>query len=172
MARIVFAGTAGGTTAQLDANFSELYGLLDGTGAGSSASLEITGVDNTTTYGARSNSLVFENNTSTVGGGNDIVWQVGDSLATQKWAAISSHIIGNSGTEAAGALVFSTGNSAGLIERLRLTDAGDAVFSPQTSPPSLAANGTMVMNLTSNTNLRISVRGSDGVTRVANITLA
>lgn len=42
----------------------------------------------------------------------------------------------------------------------------------QTTPPSLTANGQMVMNLTSNTNLRISVRGSDGTTRVANITLA
>jgi len=30
----------------------------------------------------------------------------------------------------------------------------------------------MVFNLTSNTNLRVSVRGSDGVTRTANITLA
>jgi hypothetical protein len=30
----------------------------------------------------------------------------------------------------------------------------------------------MVFNLTSNTNLRISVRGTDGTTRTANITLA
>jgi hypothetical protein len=29
----------------------------------------------------------------------------------------------------------------------------------------------MVFNLTSNTNLRISVRGSDGVTRTTNLTL-
>lgn len=38
--------------------------------------------------------------------------------------------------------------------------------------PTLSTNGAMVFNLTSNTNLRISVRGTDGVTRTANITLA
>ena len=41
-----------------------------------------------------------------------------------------------------------------------------------TTPPALTVNGQLVMNLTSNTNLRISVRGTDGTTRVANITLA
>lgn len=38
--------------------------------------------------------------------------------------------------------------------------------------PTLAVNSQMTMHLTSNTNLRISVRGSDGTTRVANLTLA
>ena len=38
--------------------------------------------------------------------------------------------------------------------------------------PALGTNSQMVFNLTSNTNLRISVRGTDGVTRTANITLA
>jgi hypothetical protein len=38
--------------------------------------------------------------------------------------------------------------------------------------PTLSTNGAMVFNLTSNTNLRISVRGTDGTTRTANITLA
>jgi hypothetical protein len=58
------------------------------------------------------------------------------------------------------------------IERLRLDSSGNLVQSAPTTPPSLATNGTMVFNLTSNTNLRVSVRGSDGVTRIANITLA
>jgi hypothetical protein len=57
-------------------------------------------------------------------------------------------------------------------ERLRLDSSGNLVQSAPTTPPSLATNGTMVFNLTSNTNLRVSVRGSDGVTRIANITLA
>jgi len=52
-------------------------------------------------------------------------------------------------------------------------DSVGNVFSiAQIAPPALAINGQMVFNLTSDTNLRISVRGTDGVTRVANITLA
>lgn len=50
--------------------------------------------------------------------------------------------------------------------------SGNLIQSAPTTPPSLATNGTMVFNLTSNTNLRVSVRGSDGVTRTANLTLA
>lgn len=49
---------------------------------------------------------------------------------------------------------------------------GDVVFHPSSSPPALSVNGDMVINCTSNTNARISFRGSDGVTRVGNITLA
>lgn len=58
------------------------------------------------------------------------------------------------------------------VQRMRIEVAGDIVSLPTATPPTLANNGEMVMNVTSNTNLRISVRGSDGVTRVANITLA
>jgi hypothetical protein len=57
-------------------------------------------------------------------------------------------------------------------ERARIDTSGNLIQSTPTTPPSLATNGTMVFNLTSNTNLRVSVRGSDGVTRTANITLA
>jgi len=50
MARIVFAGTVGGTTAQFDANFSELYGLIEGTGIArvstSLVSTVVTGASN------------------------------------------------------------------------------------------------------------------------------
>ena len=58
------------------------------------------------------------------------------------------------------------------ITRLTIDSSGNLVQYAPTTPPSLVANGTMVFNLTSNTNLRVSVRGSDGVTRTANITLA
>lgn len=57
-------------------------------------------------------------------------------------------------------------------EKMRLDASGNLIQSAPTTPPSLATNGQMVFNLTSNTNLRVSVRGSDGVTRTANITLA
>jgi hypothetical protein len=58
------------------------------------------------------------------------------------------------------------------VEAARFTTGGNLIQSAPTTPPSLATNGQMVFNLTSNTNLRVSVRGSDGVTRTANITLA
>jgi hypothetical protein len=41
-----------------------------------------------------------------------------------------------------------------------------------TTPATLTTNGELTMTATSNTNLRFSYRGSDGTTRVANITLA
>jgi hypothetical protein len=65
-------------------------------------------------------------------------------------------------------LVFETN----ATERARIDSSGNLIQSAPTTPPSLSTNGTMVFNLTSNTNLRVSVRGSDGVTRTANLTLA
>jgi len=55
---------------------------------------------------------------------------------------------------------------------LVVNSSGNIISTAPTTPPSLSTNGTMVFNLTSNTNLRVSVRGSDGVTRIANIALA
>ena len=49
---------------------------------------------------------------------------------------------------------------------------GNLIWSPATTAPTLATNGQLTVNATSNTNLRFSYRGSDGTTRVANITLA
>lgn len=75
------------------------------------------------------------------------------------------------------------GAGGGAVESLRVRSTGTAI--PGTlstggnirvnalgTPPAIATNGDMTFTLTSNTNLRISVRGSDGVTRVANLTLA
>jgi hypothetical protein len=64
------------------------------------------------------------------------------------------------------------GTTFDFTESARIDSSGNLIQSAPTTPPSLATNGQMVFNLTSNTNLRVSVRGSDGVTRTANITLA
>lgn len=56
--------------------------------------------------------------------------------------------------------------------RRRLDAAGNNIIQVQTTPPALASQRQMVFNLISDTQLRISVRGSDGTTRVANLTLA
>jgi hypothetical protein len=69
-----------------------------------------------------------------------------------------------------GTLVFQTGASP--TTALTIDGSQNVINQAQTTPPTLTVNNQMVMNLTSNTNLRISVRGSDGTTRVANITLA
>lgn len=55
---------------------------------------------------------------------------------------------------------------------MTLDTDGNLVHTAPSVAPALTASGQMVFNLTTNTNLRVSVRGTDGVTRVANITLA
>jgi len=56
--------------------------------------------------------------------------------------------------------------------RLTIDQSGNIILATPSTPPSLATNGQLTVNATSNTNLRFSYRGSDGTTRVANITLA
>ena len=88
---------------------------------------------------------------------------------------ISGQVDGTPATNSMpGRLVFSTtANGAAIAtERMRIDSAGNVIQTAPTTAPTLATNGTMVFNLTSNTNLRVSVRGTDGVTRTANLTLA
>jgi hypothetical protein len=97
-------------------------------------------------------------------GGEAAVTSAGGALFVSAMAstAANSHIVFTNG-----ATTF-----AGTTERVRISGAGDLIPTLNTSAPTLSTNLQMVFTLTSNTNLRISVRGSDGVTRVANITLA
>jgi hypothetical protein len=57
-------------------------------------------------------------------------------------------------------------------ERARFDTNGNFIASVNTSAPSLGTNSTMSFELTSNTSLKIVVRGSDGVTRSVSLTLA
>jgi hypothetical protein len=61
---------------------------------------------------------------------------------------------------------------SGGVNAIRIDASGNAITNVNTAAPTLSTNQQMVFALTSNTNLRISVRGTDGTTRVANITLA
>jgi len=72
------------------------------------------------------------------------------------------------------AAIFTTPDgSATPVERFRVNSVGLPIFTPTSATPAtLATNGQITMTLTSNTNLRFSARGSDGNTRVANLTLA
>ena len=58
-----------------------------------------------------------------------------------------------------------------LASHLQINSSGDVISKVNTSVPTVA-NSQMVFNLTTNTNLRITVRGTDGTLRSANITLA
>jgi len=53
-----------------------------------------------------------------------------------------------------------------------VNQSGNFIVRTPATPPTIPDNEMMVFNLTSNTNLRISVKGTDGTTRTANITLA
>lgn len=55
---------------------------------------------------------------------------------------------------------------------MTLDASGNLILLSSNTPATLTTNGQLTVNATSNTNLRFSYRGSDGVTRVANITLA
>jgi hypothetical protein len=71
-------------------------------------------------------------------------------------------------TNSSGNIVLSDGDGN---PRIWVDSNGNSFLFAQTTPPTLSINRQMVFNLTSDTNLRISVRGTDGVTRVANILL-
>jgi hypothetical protein len=71
-----------------------------------------------------------------------------------------------------GNIAFQTYNGTAWGERARIDYLGNLILTSPSTPPTLATNGQLTVNATSNTNLRFSYRGSDGTTRVANITLA
>jgi hypothetical protein len=67
-----------------------------------------------------------------------------------------------------GFVAISTTNT----ERMRIDATGHQINTPGSiTPPTLTVNGQLNITPTSNTNVRISFRGTDGVTRTANITL-
>lgn len=146
----ILAGTSGGTTAQLDANWAYFADAMVvasgnvGLGAAPANKLDVFHTTNGIGIRLRNTSTAVE-------------------LALRTDATSSGLDAGN-----ADAMTF----SFNTVERARFDSAGNFIPSALASPPTLSRNNTLVMNLTSNTNLRISARGSDGVTRVANITLA
>ena len=64
------------------------------------------------------------------------------------------------------------GGTVSYVQSMTLDASGNLILLSSNTPATLATNGQLTMNATSNTNLRFSYRGSDGITRVANITLA
>ena len=67
--------------------------------------------------------------------------------------------------------IDNTAGSANLSISGSLNVSGISTFKVASSP-TLTTNSTLSFELTSNTNLRVYARGTDGVTRSANITLS
>jgi hypothetical protein len=65
-------------------------------------------------------------------------------------------------------ITFFTNN----VRKATIDTSGNLILQSSATPATLTTNGQLTVNATSNTNLRFSYRGSDGVTRVADITLA
>ena len=57
-------------------------------------------------------------------------------------------------------------------ERARFTPVGDFIHQVNGTAPTLSTNSTMSFELTSNTSLKVVVRGTDGVTRSVSLTLS
>jgi hypothetical protein len=65
------------------------------------------------------------------------------------------------------------GNTVTFAQAMTLDASGRLIMlASTTTPATLTVNGQLTFTATSDTNLRFSYRGSDGTTRVANITLA
>jgi hypothetical protein len=108
-----------------------------------------------------------------------------NATVTGEYLVYGQTLLAASGTLAAPGFAFASDTNTGLwrnnademqlvtggVARVSLDAGGNTIVSTTATPPTLATNNDMVFNLTTNTNLRISVRGSDGITRVANITL-
>ena len=88
-----------------------------------------------------------------------------DADTNLEFGGASAGLYGNS---ASNYLVLFTSTT----ERMRIDPSGNLIKTVNTSAPALSANQTMVVSLPSDTQLRFSVRGSDGVTRAATLTLA
>jgi hypothetical protein len=71
-----------------------------------------------------------------------------------------------------GKLVIKTSNAGTLAIAATYDENGNLIQKVNGTAPSLAVNSTMTFELTSNTSLKIFVRGSDGTTRSTTLTLA
>lgn len=158
MTQHAFSGETTPSLVNLDANFSELYALLAkiyprGTGVTCGGSMLNTGAPGSATGGAmvlyESGSNVYSVGVSSSGGMELAANQVGQEIR---------FYAGSDNT--APTLCASIGATRGLVT------------SPPAAAPALSVNGTMGFQLVSNTSLKILVRGSDGVTRSATLTLA
>jgi hypothetical protein len=73
---------------------------------------------------------------------------------------------------ATGTTTFNEGDRDTPTAVITLDGSGNLITTVNSTAPTLSANSTMSFELTSNTSLKIVVRGTDGVTRSVSLTLA
>ncbi len=139
-------------------------------GVGVAGAIYGGGVINTSVgTGGVGNQLVLNNSATnaTSGRGSAIVYTgTGDA----NLAAIESQTATASNNT--GKLVIKTSNAGTLAVAATYDENGNLIQKVNGTAPSLAVNSTMTFELTSNTSLKIFVRGSDGTTRSTTLTLA
>lgn len=119
-------------------------------------------------FGSKGNALLGNANTVNVtyNANFDSAWKYGvNGFASYYAQSGGNHIWFTAPSGTAGAAITFT-------QAMTLDSSGNLIQRPPTTPPTLTTNGELVITPTSNTNVRISYRGSDGVTRVANLTLS
>lgn len=150
-------------------------------GAASGNSLGIFSVSNVTTFFTNGTERMRIDSVGNVGIGrtpgqpldvNGNIRSVGGGyiVSNAGWTSAIANDVTGFYAEAQGAQPFRVFTNG--AERMRIDSNGNVITNVNTSAPTLTTNQQMVFALTSNTNLRISVRGTDGTTRVANLTLA
>jgi hypothetical protein len=139
-------------------------------GLGVGGAIYAGGVINTSVgTGGVGTQLVLNNNATnaTSGRGSAIVYTgTGDA----NLAAIESQT--TTASNNTGKLVIKTSNAGTLAVAATYDENGNLIQKVNGTAPSLAVNSTMTFELTSNTSLKIFVRGSDGTTRSTTLTLA
>ena len=155
----ILAGTAGGTTAQFDANWAYLGSVF----TAASGRIALGTTDPTVGNGR----MVVRHNTAEDGGFVIDAGEVTTSPTLYLRNGLSS--LPASLKFTANGLQFVDNN--GVIKG-EFDGAGNLRLRATGTPPTLTASREVAFNVISNTQFRISVRGTDGVTRVANLTLA
>lgn len=97
--------------------------------------------------------------------------EIGPTAVNSAPAIVSYNRSGGAYTQ----LTYSAALHAWFIggdERMRLDASGNLIYQVNGTAPTLSTNSTMSFELTSNTSLKIVVRGTDGTTRSVSLTLA
>ena len=118
--------------------------------------------------GATSVTPVFGTTVRAFNSSSGATFEVGGSSVNARLYAAQGASLGGVGTSSSHPFIFVTND----VERMRLDASGNLIYRVNGTAPSLSTNSTMSFELTSNTSLKIVVRGTDGTTRSVSLTLA
>ena len=115
-------------TSRIGINYNSPATIMHIRGGDPDLTIETTNTS-ATTLGDKNSRIMLRGNSTTAGNGNEIVWATADD-ANRRWAVISGHIEGNTGSSASGGLVFGTKGTSesALNNRLHIKAGSEAVF--------------------------------------------